>query len=155
MLYALLKTLHVLAIVIWVGGMAFAHFFLRPSLELLAPPERLKLMHAVLGRFFRVVGPLVLIVLATGVWMIGRTARMAVQGGGAFAMPWDWTLMTGVGLAMAAVFGHIRFALFKRFDRAVVAADWPAAGAAVGAVRRWVGVNLALGLGLVAAVLLF
>jgi uncharacterized membrane protein len=155
MLYALLKALHVLAIVVWIGGMAFAHFFLRPSLELLAPPDRLKLMHAVLGRFFRVVGPLVLVVLVTGVWMIGCTARMAVQGGGSFAMPWDWWAMAAVGVTMAGIFGHIRFALFKRFDRAVGAADGPTAGAALAEVRRWVGVNLALGLALVAVVLLF
>ena len=55
MLYATLKTQHVLAIVVWVGGMVFAHFFLRPALARLEPPVRLRLMHEVLGRFFRVV----------------------------------------------------------------------------------------------------
>jgi uncharacterized membrane protein len=155
MLYALLKALHVLAVVVWIGGMAFAHFFLRPSLEMLDPPQRLKLMHAVLGRFFRVVGPLVLIVLGSGVWMIGRMARMAVQSGGSFAMPWDWSLMTGIGLLMAAIFGHIRFVLWKRLDRAVLAQDLPAGASALAALRRWVGLNLALGLGLVLVVILF
>ena len=51
MVYATLKTLHILAIIVWIGGMVFAHFFLRPSLSVLEPPQRLRLMHAVLGRF--------------------------------------------------------------------------------------------------------
>ena len=48
---ALLLFVHLIGIVFWVGGMAFAHFCLRPALPLLAPPERLRLMHAVLTRF--------------------------------------------------------------------------------------------------------
>jgi uncharacterized membrane protein len=31
MLYQLLKLVHVLSIVIWIGGMFFAHFCLRPG----------------------------------------------------------------------------------------------------------------------------
>ena len=49
---ALLKTLHVLAVVLWVGGMVFAHFYLRPSLTEFDPPTRLALMCSVLKRFF-------------------------------------------------------------------------------------------------------
>ena len=55
MLDAALKTLHVMSVILWIGGMAFAHFFLRPSLGVLEPPARLALMTAVLGRFFRAV----------------------------------------------------------------------------------------------------
>jgi uncharacterized membrane protein len=33
---ALLNLVHVL----WVGGMAFAHFFLRPAVQALDPPQR-------------------------------------------------------------------------------------------------------------------
>ena len=39
MLYQLLKLVHVLSIVIWTGGMFFAHFCLRPAVAKLdAPP---------------------------------------------------------------------------------------------------------------------
>ena len=31
MLYALLKTVHVSSIILWLGGMIFAQFFLRPA----------------------------------------------------------------------------------------------------------------------------
>ena len=44
MLYATLKLLHVLSIVVWVGGMVFAHFFLRPAAMELPPPQRVPLL---------------------------------------------------------------------------------------------------------------
>ena len=145
MIYAILKTLHVLAIVVWIGGMVFAHFFLRPALAQLEPPQRLRLMHEVLGRFFKAVLVAALLTLGSGVWMLGRVAKQAVQSGGNFDMPLAWTVMAVLGVAMVAIFMHIRFALYKRLDRAVMAADWPAGGAALGQIRTWVSVNLALG----------
>ncbi len=154
MLYAALKTLHVLAIVVWIGGMVFAHFFLRPALATLEPPQRLRLMHEVLGRFFRAVLAASLLALGTGVWMIGREARQAVQSGGSFQMPFSWWLMTVLGVLMVAIFMHIRFVLYPRLGRAVAAGNWPAGGAALGAVRQWVTVNLAIGVAIVVAVLL-
>ena len=145
MLYATLKTLHILAIVVWIGGMVFAHFFLRPALAQLEPPQRLRLMHEVLGRFFKAVLVAALLTLASGVWMLGRVAKQVVQSGGSFEMPLAWTVMAVLGVAMVAIFMHIRFALYKRLDRAVVAADWPAGATALGQIRTWVSVNLALG----------
>ena len=153
-LYALLKTLHVLATVVWVGGMVFAHFFLRPALAQLEPPQRLRLMHEVLRRFFGAVGVAALLTLATGLWMIGRVAKQAVQSGGSFAMPLDWTVMAVLGVLMVAVFGHIRFVLFKRLAVAVTALDWPAGGVALVKLRTWVSVNLALGLTVIVVALL-
>ena len=153
-LYALLKTLHVLATVVWVGGMVFAHFFLRPALAQLDPPQRLRLMHEVLRRFFAAVSVAALLILATGLWMIGRVAKQAVQSGGSFAMPLDWTLMAVLGVLMVAIYGHIRFVLFKRFAVAVTALDWPAGGAALAKLRTWVGVNLALGVTVIVVALL-
>ena len=55
MFYAILKTIHLLSIIVWIGGMVFAHFFLRPAVAMLEAPERVRLMHAVLGRFFNAV----------------------------------------------------------------------------------------------------
>lgn len=154
MIYAVLKTLHLLALIVWLGGMVFAHFFLRPSLSVLAPPARLALMHAVLGRFFQAVLVASLLTLGSGVWMLGRVAKQVVQAGGTFQMPWQWTLMAVLGTLMVLVFGHIRFVLFKRLARAVAAADWPAGGAALGQIRQWVLVNLVLGAVIVLTTLL-
>lgn len=145
MLYNLLKLSHVLAILVWVGGMVFAHFFLRPAVAAWEPPQRLALMHAVLQRFFRWVLVLSTWAVISGLWMIGRVAKESAQAGGGFQMPLSWTVMATIGLLMWAIFGHIRFALFKRLDRAVEAQDWPAGGAAMNAIRQWVTVNMVLG----------
>ena len=146
MLYALLKTVHVLSIILWLGGMIFAHFFLRPALATLAPPERLQLANAVLGRFFAAVLWAASLTLVSGVWMIGRVAKASVQSGGSFSMPLTWTVMASLGLLMVALFGHIRFALYPRFGAAVAAADWTQATDRLARLRHWVGVNLVLGL---------
>jgi uncharacterized membrane protein len=53
--------------------------------------------------------------------------------------------MTVLGVAMVAIFMHIRFALYKRLNAAVAASDWSAGGAALAQIRRWVSVNLGLG----------
>jgi uncharacterized membrane protein len=154
MLYAALKTLHLLAILLWVGGMAFTLFFLRPALSTLEGPERVRLMHAVLGRFFKAVLVASLLTLGTGVWMLGRVAKQTVQAGGSFHMPLSWTLMSVLGVLMVAIFMHVRFALYKRLDRAVTASDWAAGGAALAQIRTWVAVNLGLGVGVVVIALM-
>lgn len=154
MLYALLKTVHVLSIMLWVGGMAFAHLFLRPAAAALPPPERLTLLHTVMERFFKFVTWAATLTLVTGIWMIGRTAKVVVQSGGSFAMPLSWTLMATLGVVMIAIFGHIRFALFKRMSRALLAQDWPAGGSAMASIRTWVLVNLVLGVVTVVVALL-
>ncbi|MFN9194042.1 MAG: CopD family protein [Pseudomonadota bacterium] len=146
MIYALLKTLHVLAVMLWVGGMLFAHFMLRPALTVLEPPQRLALMHAVLGRFFTAVLWASLLTLVSGFWMIGRMARSAAQTGGQFIWPADWLAMAILGTLMVAVFGHIRFVLWRRLDRAQRAGEAVAAASALASIRTWVLANLVLGL---------
>lgn len=142
MTYRLLLLAHILGVVVWVGGMFFAHMALRPALAELEPPQRLRLMHGVLGRFFAWVEWAIVLILASGL------AMMSMLGGarGMFAVPAYLHVMLTIGVVMMAIFGHIRFAAFKRLGAAVTAADWPAAGAALAQIRKLVGVNLALGL---------
>ncbi|UJW80741.1 CopD family protein [Hydrogenophaga sp. SL48] len=154
MLYATLKLLHILAIVVWIGGMVFAHFFLRPAAMSLEPPQRIRLMHGALQRFFAAVLVAIGVVLATGLWMIGRAAKDSVQAGLGFNMPLDWTLMATLGIVMMGIFGHIRFSLFKRLSAAVASSDWPAGGAALAGIRTWVSVNLAIGVVIIVITLL-
>ena len=145
MFYALLKTLHLFAIIVWIGGMVFAHFFLRPAAGILEPSVRVRLMHGVLKRFFAAVLAAIAVALATGLWMIGRVVKQAALAGAHFNMPLEWTLMATLGIVMMLVFGHIRFVLFKRLSGAVQAQDWPAGADALGQIRGWVLVNLGLG----------
>lgn len=145
MIYATLKTLHLLSIVVWIGGMVFAHFFLRPAVAQLEAPLRLRLMHDVLGRFFKAVLVASLLTLATGVWMLGRVAKQVVQSGGNFEMPLAWTVIAVLGIVMVAIFMYIRFALFKKLGRAVAMSEWAAGAAALAQIRTWVAINLGLG----------
>jgi uncharacterized membrane protein len=134
MALALLKLAHVLAVMLWVGGMAFAHFFLRPAVQALEPPQRLALMQRVLQRFLAAAGMAVAVALGSGVAMMVLGLRGA-----------HINVMALLGLVMAAVYGHVRFALYPRLVRAVAAQAWPDGGAAMLQLRRWVGINLALG----------
>jgi len=146
MIYATLKTLHVLSIIVWMGGMVFAHFYLRPAVTQLEPAVRLRLMHDVLGRFFQAVLAASLLTLVSGVWMLGRVAKQVVQSGGSFEMPLAWTIMATLGVALVAMFMHIRFVLHKRLGRTVAASEWIAADAALTQIGRWVSINLGLGI---------
>lgn len=150
MIYAALKLAHLLAIIVWIGGMVFAHFFLRPATLALEAPQRVRLMHDALGRFFQAVLIAAGVVLASGLWMIGRVAKESVQAGLGFNMPLNWTLMATLGIVMMLIFGHIRFALYKRLNKAVAAQDWPAGGAALASIRTAVGINLAIGVVVIA-----
>ena len=102
-------------------------------------------MHDVLSRFFQAVLVASLLTLVTGVWMLGRVAKQVVQSSGSFEMPLAWTLMAVIGIAMVAIFMHIRFVLYKRLSRAVTVSDWVSGGAALEQTRKWVAINLGLG----------
>jgi uncharacterized membrane protein len=147
MTHALLKTLHLLAIIVWIGGMGFAHFFLRPALAQLEPPVRLRLMHEVLGRFFAAVTVASLLAVGSGAAML-----MALPAG--TRVPTSWALMGVLGVIMLMIYLHVRVALYARLARAVAAGDWPAGALALGAIRRWVATNLAIGVAIVVMTLL-
>jgi len=152
MLYSILKLIHLLAILLWVGGMIFAHCFLRPAVAALEPAQRLRLMRDVLSRFLNAVLAAVILTLVTGLWMIGRTAREIVSAGGSFDMPHSWMTMAALGFIMAAIFGHIRFAAYPRLHRAVQAEQWPAAAKALGTIKNLVTINLVIGLVTIAVI---
>ena len=154
MFYAILKTIHLLSIIVWIGGMTFAHFFLRPAVATLEAPERVRLMHAVLGRFFNAVLVAGGLAVGSGLWMMGRIARQTVQAGVKLNLPLEWMVMTVLGVVMLAIFGYTRFALYPRLTRAVTAAAWPAGDAALASIRTWLMVNLAIGVVVVAVTLL-
>src|SRR5512145_2106329 len=140
LLYTSMLLLHVLGVVVWVGGMFLMHVAVRPAaVELLQPPQRLLLLGAVLKRFFFWVAIAIVAVLASGLAMI-------LEGGGFRNAHLSVHVMFAIGLAMMAIFLHIRFAPFKRLQSAVVAADWPAAARHLELVRLLVTTNLVLGI---------
>lgn len=133
-------TLHTLSAVVWVGGMFVIYLCLRPSLGLLEPPQRLRLMRGTFGRFFPWVWAAVILLLATGYWMI-----FAVFGGFKNA-GLHIHLMNGTGLIMMALFAWLFHGPWLAFKRAVDGQDWPAAAARLNRIRGIIAVNLPLGL---------
>jgi uncharacterized membrane protein len=141
--YALL--LHLLAAVIWVGGMFFAYMALRPvAASLLDPPARLALWAGVFDRFFPWVFAAIVILLATGYWM-------ALSFYGGFdAVGLHVHIMIWSGYIMMLIFLHVFFGPFNRLKRAVARADWPTGGKSLAQIRILIGVNLLIGLLVVA-----
>jgi len=154
MLYPVLKTVHLLAVIVWIGGMVFSHFFLRPAVATLEPAQRVRLMHDVLGRFFNAVLIAAVAALASGSWLIGQVAKQVVQAGGHFAMPVEWMIMATLGGVMALIYAYIRWGLYRRLGRAVFASDWAAGGQVLGQIRTLVVVNLLLGVVIVLVTLI-
>jgi uncharacterized membrane protein len=142
---ALMKLLHVLAAIAWLGGISFMLFALRPAAaELLTPPQRLPLMAQTLQRFFALVWASIVILLLTGLAML-----LAV---GMKNAPAGWHAMLGIGLVMFALFGHLYFGPFRRLKQAVSATDWPEGGRRIGQIATLARIILVLGTAAIAAV---
>ncbi|MBX3623257.1 MAG: CopD family protein [Rhizobacter sp.] len=152
--YALLKMLHWGGVMVWMGGMFFALFCLRPAAGALPPPVRVPFMADVLGRFFNVVLWAALAAVASGGAMMARAAQTTHQTGAPFNVPLDWLVMAGLGVLMLVIYGFIRLVLHRRLQLAVAAQDWPAGGAALNEIRFWVAANLSFGAIIIAAVVL-
>jgi len=134
-------TLHLLSVVIWVGGMFFAYMALRPvAASQLEPPQRMPLWVGTFTRFFPWVWTAVILLPVTGYWMI-----LKVFGGFKSAELYIH-VMQGLGWVMIAIFLHVFFAPFQRLKVAVAAQDFAAAGKALGQIRQLIGLNLILGL---------
>jgi uncharacterized membrane protein len=132
-LYGLLKAVHVLCAVVWVGGMFFAYIVLRPSLAVLEPPQRIALHSQVFRRFFLIIWHAMPLIVLSGFVMI-----FAVFGGMA-GLRWNVNIMMLLGLVMSAVFLAIFFGPYRTFR----ANPGPAP---LDTIRKLIGVNLLLGL---------
>ena len=133
--------LHVLSVVVWVGGMFFAYMCLRPvAASQLEPPVRLQLWVGVFGKFFPFVWLAVILLPLTGYMMISNIYS------GMGNTPLYVHLMNGLGSLMIFIYLHVFFAPYQRLKRAVAAQDWPTGGKALAQIRVLVGINMTLGL---------
>jgi len=133
-------SLHVLAAVIWVGGMFFAYMALRPAALKLEPPQRLMLWSETFERFFPWVWGAILILPFTGYWMIFSGWENLDSA------PLYVLVMQYIGLAMIAIFLHVFFAPYRRLRRFVAAEDFASAGKQLAQIRKLIALNLGLGL---------
>ena len=148
MRYGFPLLLHVLSVIVWVGGMFFAYLALRPAAQSLDPAVRLPLWARTFARFFPWVWAAVVLLPLTGYWMIGA----ALGGFGAVGAYVD--VMQVLGWIMILNFLHLYFAPYGRLKRAVAQADYADAGKQLTQIRRLIGINLILGLIIVAVVIL-
>ena len=138
---AIALVLHLLATLIWVGGMFFAYICLRPSVGGIEPPvERLRLWRRVFARFFPWVWLCVVSLLGSGFWIVFKPM------GGFKNAGMHVHIMMTVGLVMMALFAHLFFVDWKRFAAAVDQDQSEVAVLHLGKIRRIVAINLTLGL---------
>ena len=136
----LVLVIHVLAAVIWVGGMFFAYQILRPAMQSLEPAVRLPLWARTFGRFFPWVWASVILLPVTGYFMIDRWF------GGFAAAPPYVNIMQTLGIIMILIYLHVYFAPYRRLKNALAADDLRRAAGAISQIRILVGTNTALGL---------
>jgi uncharacterized membrane protein len=131
----LLDILHLCAAIIWVGGLFFAYFILRPAAVGMPPEIAMPMYERVLSRFFSLVWVLVGILIATGYFRLAMgTAGLHV------------TLKQATGLAMIALFLFVWFVPYARIKRAAATQDYPAIARQLGVIRNVMRVNIPLGL---------
>jgi uncharacterized membrane protein len=137
---SLSQALHIISVVIWVGGMFFAYMILRPvAASELEPPLRLNLWRKVFSRFFPWVWGIVVLVPLTGV-------GLTVPFGGFGASPPYIHAMTTLGVIMIMIFMHVYFAPFKRIKRCLDDGDIPGAAKQLNQIRMMVGLNTLIGM---------
>ena len=143
--FAFIYTLHLLAALIWVGGMFFAWMILRPAaMTALEGPARLKLWVEVFQRFFIWVWVAVVLLPISGVGLIH------IRFAGFEAAPRYVQIMMGLYVVMMALFIRIQGLQLPALRSAVAEQDWPTAASGLGKNRRRVGINQLIGLLVVA-----
>ena len=131
---------HVLAAVIWVGGIFFAFVVLRPATGALDAHARLELWGRVLGRFFPWVWASIAALLLSGYGMV-FLGLGGFRGAGVHVH-----IMQATGWVMIVLFLHLFFAPWPRLRRALEAGDDKTAARQLNQIRWMVGTNVVLGL---------
>jgi len=144
----ILKVLHQLAVIIWIGGMFFAFMVLRPVInQQLKSPQTLIFWRAVFGGFFHWVWLSITIILASGFHMLAEM-------GGVGKLPFNVYLMAALGVMMVLIFLYVFFTAYRKFKRFVANEEWQHASMALVQIRVLIGLNLIIGLVTVAIAIL-
>jgi uncharacterized membrane protein len=131
---------HVIAAVVWVGGMFFALLVLRPATGVLEAGPRLQLWLGVFERFFAWVFAAIALLLASGYAMVFGVF------GGFRGVGMHVQIMQGTGILMMLAFLHVYFAPWRRYRAAMARGDNATAARQLNQIRRIVVLNLVLGL---------
>jgi len=143
---ALAIALHLLAAVIWIGGLFFAYVVLRPTAVAFEPPQRLSLWAGVFKRFFPWVWMAIIVLMVSGYWLIFDWFK------GFATSPGHVHLMHLLGWVMTLLFIYLYYKIYPMFVAAVKAEDWPGAAVQLNRIRHVVLINLVLGIGVLVLV---
>jgi len=145
-MYDYAKLLHLIAGIVWMGGMTFMLFALRPAaVATLEAQNRAVLMGQVWKRFYVWVLVAIVVLFATGTHLYTQAFRATRLATGEGAVPLGWNLMLVLGITMMLIFGHIFFAGYKKYMRATAAGEWAVAAKAAGLIHNMTLVNFTLG----------
>jgi len=131
--------LHVLAALIWVGGMIFSHFVLRPAVVDLEREARLALWRQVLPHFFRLVWGSIILLLVTGYFIVFEYF------GGFAGVGLSVHLMQGLAFLMILLFTYVYTVPFSAFTSAMDDGDHDQAALHFARIRLIISLNLPLG----------
>lgn len=140
----ILLAVHILAATTWVGGMFFAHFFLRPAARTLEMEQRITLWFNVLSRFFSWIWGVVIALPLSGYALL-----FTVFGGLEHAGP-HIVIMQFLGWTMIILFAFLFFSCFRKMTRMVKRRLIPEAAIYLDHIRILVSINLLLGIGTMA-----
>jgi uncharacterized membrane protein len=132
----LVTAIHLLCVVLWVGGMAFLLLTLRPSVIVIDPSARLVLQGAVFRRFFRTIWQVMPLAIASGLLLLILSYSHQ-------AMPWPVMVMQTGGVLMAAIFIGMVLVPNKRFQAKLAAGTATAEDAVP--IRRLIWFSLGIG----------
>lgn len=140
--------LHILSVVVWVGGMFFTYMVLRTSIgQSLKLPDRLRLWSRVFTRFFKWVWGAIFLLLATGFYMIYLFGGMAI-------MPRYIHMMMLSGIVMMLIFTYLFFGCYVHFSQLVEEKEWHQAEEKLATIRKLVLLNLIIGVATIFIVIL-
>lgn len=132
----LVTAIHLLSVVLWVGGMAFIMLVLRSGLLTIEPTTRVKVQGALFRRFFRTVWHVMPIAVISGLLLLILSYNHQ-------PMPWPVMVMQTGGILMAAIFVGMFMVPNRRLQAKL--ADGTATAEDLVPVRRLVLLNLAIG----------
>lgn len=110
--WSLVLTLHLVSIIMWIGGGAYAAVVLRPSLNLLDQTQRNSVHLQTMARFFKGLTHAIPTTLITG-WLL------ILHEGGFANAPWTTNAMQLLGLIMAVLFARMYMGTYQKLRRAI------------------------------------
>src|SRR3989304_2599089 len=106
----ILDWLHLLATTVWIGGMAFNIGVLRPSLIVIEPAKRVKLVGAVLKRFIYFAWLSIAALILTGIFLGSGTSQALLNTNYGIAL----IIKHAIVVAMSVIVALVSFVFFPK-----------------------------------------